>query len=113
MITWSITDDNGIIFERTNNLRIDATRWTGESGQYFDVGISITNDFAPMDRHLLLVQASVFGDSLLLGWGQGPTVATTIAAVDPVLEQELLGEAGEVSSNPLKTSMNSFDSIVS
>lgn len=95
VITWSITDDNGIIFERTNNLRIDATRWTGESGQYFDVGISITNDFAPMDRHLLLVQASVFGDSLLLGWGQGPTVATTIAAVDPVLEQELLGEAGE------------------
>src|SRR5699024_748814 len=33
-ISWKVEDDNGVIFERTNNLRIDASRWTGEDGWY-------------------------------------------------------------------------------
>lgn len=94
-ISWKVEDDNGVIFERTNNLRIDASRWTGEDGWYTDIGISLINDFAPPDRHLLLVQAAVFGDELLFTWGQGPTVATTIAAVDPERERELLGASAE------------------
>lgn len=94
-ITWSMTDDNGVIFERTNNVRIDASRWTGEDGFYTNIGISLTNDFAPMDRHLLLFQVMVGNGRLMMLWGEGPTVATTIAAVDPEREMELLGNSGE------------------
>ncbi|MBM9433042.1 hypothetical protein [Flaviflexus equikiangi] len=92
-ITWSVTDDNGVIFERTNSVRIDASRWTGEDGFYSSVGITLTNDFAPADRHILLHQVTVSAGQLLMLWGEGPTVATTIAAVDPVREQELIGES--------------------
>lgn len=94
-ITWSVADENGIVFERTNTVRIDATRWTGESGYYTDIGLSLINDFEPPDRHILMLQAVVSGDDIVLIWAQGPTVATTIAAVDPVREQELIGEAAD------------------
>ncbi|WP_054952054.1 ABC transporter permease family protein [Flaviflexus massiliensis] len=94
-IHWSITDANGVLFDRTNNLRIDATNWNGEEGNAHEVGIGLINDFEPMDRHILFVQLEVVGDGFTFQWSQGPTAPTSIAAVNTEREMALLGEAGD------------------
>lgn len=111
-IGWSITGNDGIspdnvLFSRDNTLTVDATDWNGENGLDFQVGAKRTTDVKPMDRGIILSQYWLMNElpDVLL-WAQAPTFSTSIVAVDPVKESQLLVD------NDFLQPLIEFDSLV-
>lgn len=92
-IGWQVLGDDGLtprlVQDSTDMLSIDMSGWDGSSeGLLGDVGIAVTSEVAG---------DGALADGLLtISWRPVPVAASTVFAVDPVAERELLGpESGE------------------